>query len=341
MKNIKHLIIFLITINIFLFSCHNFKEPQLVKFSGRIFGSSYSISYYDVENRNLQHELDSLFKVFNHVFSIYDSSSMISRVNKNESVEPNDWFTEVFKTSKHIYAETQGCFDPTVAPLVNAWGFGFTNAENLNQKKIDSILKFVGFNKINIKDNKIIKEDSRVMLDFNALAPGYCSDVTGAFLEAKGIKSYLVEIGGEIASKGKKHDVSFWKVGIEKPTRNADDAQSIFQVVYVYNNALATSGNYRRYIEKDGKRYSHEIDPKTGYPASNNLLSVTVITDNCINADAYATALMVMGLDRALAFAENNPKMEAFFIYNDENNVLKTKETKGFEGMMEKKVSSQ
>ena len=168
------------------------------------------------------------------------------------------------------------------------------------------------------------------MLDFNAIAPGYCTDEMASFLESKSITSYLVEIGGEIASKGKKPDNSLWKVGIEKPTQSADDSQSVMQTLNISDKALATSGNYRKYFEKDGKRFSHEIDPKTGYPEENNLLSVTVITDRCILADAYATTFMVMGLEKAFAFAEKDKTLEAFFIYNDENNLVQTKYTKGF-----------
>jgi len=334
MKIIKFLL-FILLLNVSLISCNYFKKPQLVKFNGKAQGSTYSVSYYDTENRNFQNEIDSLLNKFNSVFSIYDSSSMISKTNRNESVELNDWFKDVFNTSEHIYKETYGCFDPTVAPLVNAWGFGSKRADNVNQKEIDSLLKFVGFNKIKIKDNIIVKEDKRVMLDFNAIAQGFCSDVIGSFLESKKIRSYIVEIGGEIVTKGEKQDGSLWKVGIEKPAQNADDAQSIFQVANVKNKALSTSGNYRKYIEKNGKRYSHEIDPKTGYPEENNLLSVTVVADKCITADAYATAFMVMGLEKAFTFAQKTPELEAFFIFSDGNKGMQTKATKGFRAMME------
>ena len=330
------LYIYILIISTILYSCSNVKEAELVKYSGKVFGSTFSISYYDTENRNFQKEIDSLFGRFNTVFSTYDSTSMISKINQNQSVELNDWFKEVFKISDSIYILTNGAFDPTVAPLVNAWGFGKTNAQNMSKTQIDSLLEFVGFNKIKIIGNKLSKNDNRLMLDFNAIAPGYCSDVIASFLESKSITSYLVEIGGEIASKGKKPDNSLWKVGIEKPTQSADDSQSVMQTLNISDKALATSGNYRKYFEKDGKRFSHEIDPKTGYPEENNLLSVTVITDRCILADAYATTFMVMGLEKAFAFAEKDKTLEAFFIYNDENNLVQTKYTKGFGEYMAK-----
>jgi len=326
--------IYIIILCTLLHSCNNAQEAQLVKYSGKVFGSTFSISYYDTENRNFQKEIDSLFGVFNQVFSTYDSTSMISRINQNQTVELNDWFKEIVKVSDSIYQLTNGAFDPTVGPLVNAWGFGKTEAINMNKNQVDSILKFVGFNKIQIKGNTLIKTDDRLMLDFNAIAPGYCSDIVASFLESKGITSYLVEIGGEIASKGKKPDKSLWIVGIEKPTQDANDSQSVMQALNVSDKALATSGNYRKYIEKDGKRLSHEIDPQTGYPEENNLLSVTVVTDKCILADAYATAFMVMGLEKAFEYAEKDKTIEAFFIYTDAKNMVQTKYTKGFETMI-------
>ena len=331
--------ILILSLQFFLTSCQSTcskcNEKHLIKFNGKALGTFYTVSYYDASEVNYQEGLDSLFSAFNHALSIYDSTSVISKVNRNEEVVLNAWFIEVFNLSKTIYASTGGYFDPSVAPLVNAWGFGFTNADEMTVEKIDSILTFVGFDKADIIDNKVVKKDLRLKLDFNAIAKGYCADVGARYLEGKGISSYLIEIGGEICSKGTKPDGSFWKIGIEKPALDALDGQDILQVINITDKALATSGNYRRYLEKDGKRISHTIDAKTGYPTENELLSVTVIANNCITADAYATAFMAMGLNKAFEFAENNPSIEAFFIFNAEDNSLKTKHTKGFSSYLE------
>ncbi len=326
---------FIIALCAVVLSCSQNKTKQLIKFNGTALGTFYSISYYDDKNRNFQSEIDSLFKVFNHTLSIYDSSSLISKINNNETQEPDAWFTYVFNRAKDIHKKTNGCFDPTVAPLVNAWGFGFKNAENITPQLIDSLLDFVGFDKINLTDGQIIKDDARIMLDFNAIAKGYCADIAAKFLLENGINSYLVEIGGEIASKGQKPDDSLWKIGIEEPTQNATDEQTVMQIIQLQNKALATSGNYRKYFEKNGKRYAHTIDPKTGHPSENNLLSATVLADDCITADAFATAFMVMGLEDAFQYAQKDSLIEAFFIYTDEHNMMKTKSTKGFEKYME------
>ena len=317
-----------------LSSCRN-KEAQLVKFDGKALGTFYTVSYYDIEGRNMKGSLDSLFDVFNHVLSVYDSTSLISMLNRNALFTPHEWFTEVFNVSKEIYDATSGAFDPSVGPLVNAWGFGFTDAESMTQEKVDSLLGFVGFNRLQITDGFVVKEDPRITLDFNAIAKGYCSDIAALYLESMGIDTYLIEIGGEIASKGHKPDGSPWKVGIERPSDNATDAQQVMQVIHISGKSLATSGNYRRYYEKDGKRYSHTIDPSTGYPAENDLMSVTVIADRCIVADAYATAFMVMGTEKAMAFASERRDIEAYFISTDAKGDLKISFTEGFGAYLE------
>ncbi len=329
---LKHIFIFGIAV-LLIYSCNN--VPQLVKYKGKALGTFYSISYYDVEGRNFQKETDSLFAEFNHVLSIYDSTSVISKINRNDPTTLHEWFVKVFNTSLQVYQSSEGCFDPTVGPLVNAWGFGFTNAEDMTQEKVDSLLKFVGFSKIKIANGKVIKEDNRITLDFNAVAKGYCSDVAAEFLTKKGITSYLVEIGGEIVSQGTKPDGSLWKIGIEKPSETAVSEQVVMQTIKISDKALATSGNYRKYYIKNGKRFAHTIDPFTGFPSDNSLLSATVIANDCITADAYATAFMVMGLEKAFAFASSHPELDAFFIYTDTDNKYQTKFTKGFEKYLE------
>ncbi|MDD3875221.1 MAG: FAD:protein FMN transferase [Bacteroidales bacterium] len=334
MKKVNIKLLFFLAI-LSLTTCKNNTELKLVKFEGRALGTYYSISYYEPQGQNYQKSIDSLFLEFNNSLSIYDSNSVISKINSNKDLTTDSWLETVFNKAAIVYDETNGIFDPTVAPLVNAWGFGFTNAEEMTQEIVDSILVFVGFDKIRIENGRIIKHDPRVMLDFNAIAKGYCSDVAASFFEQKGINNYLVEIGGEIASKGQKPDGSTWRVGIEKPAEHSTDEQTVMQVIELKDNGLATSGNYRRYFEENGTRYSHSIDPHSGYPAQNNLLSVSVLANDCMTADAYATAFMVMGYDKILEFVNNHQELDVFIIYVNENNELKTFATKGFNEILE------
>jgi len=320
------------------FSCDNtLQKGTLIKFNGQALGTVYSISYYDTQNRNFQSEIESLFDSVNNVFSIYNENSFISNVNNNIIFEIGNykWFEEVFSVAKIVHTETGGAFDPTIAPLVNAWGFGKNKNINTDSINIDSLRQIVGFDKISISNGKIIKEDLCISLDFNAIAKGFCTDVAASYLKNMGIDNFLVEVGGEIASEGSKINNEPWRIGIEKPSNNAYDGQEVLQIIKIKDKAMATSGNYRRYYEKDGQRYAHTIDPKTGHPVENNLLSVTVIADKCVFADAYATAFMVLGVKNTLEFANNNNTIDAFMIYTDENNDLKTIMSTGFQKILE------
>jgi thiamine biosynthesis lipoprotein len=228
------------------------------------------------------------------------------------------YFIACFNKAKEVWKNTNGAFDPTIYPLVNAWGFGPGKKQKLEKEKIDSILKFVGFDLIKLKGNKVVKKDPRVALDFNAFAQGYSVDVVSEFLNSKGITSYIVEIGGEVYAKGKKPNGDNWSIGIEKPIDNKDSANPLKAVAKLENLAIATSGNYRRFIIEDGMRYVHHIDPKTGYPTKNNLLSASVFAKECISSDANATGILVMGIEKAKKFLGAHKELMAYLIYSDD-----------------------
>ena len=217
-----------------------------------------------------------------------------------------------------MWKNTDGAFDPTVYPLVNAWGFGPGKKQKIEKTKIDSILKFVGFNLITLKGKTVIKKDPRVALDFNAFAQGYSVDVVSEFLNSKGISAYIVEIGGEVYAKGKKPSGDNWTIGIEKPIDNKASENPLKAIVKLENLAIATSGNYRRFVIEDGIKYAHHIDPKTGYPTKNNLLSASIFAKECISSDANATGVLVMGFEKAKVFLQKHPELQAYLIYSDD-----------------------
>ncbi len=291
------------------------RGPQMITIRGVVFGTYYSIIYYDDEARVLQESIDSIFQDFNRSLSFYDPQSLLSKVNRNETTLVDDYFKAVFRRAEEISNATNGAFDATVYPLVNAWGFGVDQRAIITDEKVDSLMQFVGFEKISLDENRIVKKEEGVKLDFNAIAKGYAADVIGLFLESKGITSFMVEIGGDLVARGKKPDGTKWRIGLEIPAKSLDATQEWHYFVEVFNQGLATSGDYRRYIEQDGKRYSHTIDPRTGYPVQHNLMSVSVFAEDAMSADAYATAFMVMGLDAAIAFVEDRSDMEAYFIF--------------------------
>ena len=310
-------------------------EPQPEKLQGTAQGTYYSIIYYDLRHRNLKQQIDSLLDAYDQSVSLWVPESVLSRINRNDdSVVLDDWFIGNFKYAQQVSETTGGAFDCTVEPLVKAWGFGFDATTHVDSAIVDSILKFTGFEKIALKDGKIVKADPRVKLDFNAIAQGYSVDVVAGFLERKGINNYLIDIGGEIKAKGEKPGGKLWRVGIEKPAAHKEDDRVLKAVIGLRNQSVATSGNYRKYYEKNGVRYSHTINPKTGYPVKHSLLSVSVVADNTALADAYATSFMVMGLEKSRSFVENDSLLEAFFIYSDSSGKNKTYATPGFEKLI-------
>jgi thiamine biosynthesis lipoprotein len=309
-------------------------KSNTVYITGYAQGTTYSIQYVDSLQRDFSFSIDSLLIRFDSSLSIYKPNSIISQINQTDTFVTTDTlFIHCFKKAKEVWQNTEGYFDPTVAPLVNAFGFGFENIENVNDKLLDSLRQLVGFEKIQLINDSIFIKPQKVMLDFNALAQGYSVDVVAGFLNKKGIRNYLVEIGGELKASGKTEKGQYWRVGVEKPVENNDNHE-LSAVVELNNQALATSGNYRKFYEKDGVKYTHTIHPKTGKPVISNILSATVVAKNCIDADAYATAFMVMGLNNAKLFVSQQSNLEALLIYN-ENNKLKTWVSEGLTNQME------
>ena len=309
---------------IFFFSCNQHDRTIYVR--GEAQGTTYNITYSAPEKTNYKNEIDSLFKAVDQSLSTYVPGSIISRINRNDTgVVADKYFIDVFRKAQEISQQTNGAFDVTVAPIVNAWGFGFTKRARIDSATIDSLLRFVGYQKIKLEGGAIVKTNPGMMLDFNAIAQGYTVDVLSSFLENKGINNYLVELGGEVRTKGKKNNGEDWKIGIDQPNETYTDGRPLKAIVSLKNKALATSGNYRKFYVENGRKYAHIIDPHTGYPAKHNLLSATVIANDCMTADAFATAFMVMGLEKAKQFLSKDKQLglEVFFIY-DEQGTWKT-----------------
>lgn len=326
MKRTKYIFLVLLAaaITFLVYEGRQNQPMEYQKDQGRIFGTLYHISY-DYP-KNLQTEIEAELQAFDKSLSPFNPNSIITRINNNDtSVVADKWFTNVFVTGKKVSDVTNGAFDYTVAPLVNLWGFGFKKSDEVTEAAVDSILHFVGYNKVRLVDGKVIKEDSRTMIDGSAIAKGYACDVVADLLRSKGIINFMVEIGGELVAGGVNEKGNLWRVGINKPIDDSTSMVSeIEEVVELSNMAMATSGNYRNFYVKDGKKYAHTINPKSGYPIQHNLLSSTVVALDCITADAYATAFMVLGMEESLKIVDADPAIEAFFIYTDENGKYST-----------------
>lgn len=320
------------------YSCNHVEKPQKIMFGGEIQGTYYAVTYFENDSVSYQREIDSLLKDFDNTASLWVENSIISRVNRNESdVVLNDHFIELFELSKKVSENTGGAFDITVGPLISAWGFGFSDRIKVDKYIVDSLLPLINFKVVSLSEGKIIKDNPGIKFDFNAIAQGYSVDLVAGFLQSKGINNYIVDIGGEVVANGNKPDGSLWKVGIEKPTETKDSERTLKAIVSLENKSLATSGSYRKYYEEDGVRYSHTINPKTGYPVTHSLLSVSVLAENTTIADAYATAFMVMGFEESIKFLEGNQELEAYFIYS-EKDILKTYCTKGLQEILKEEI---
>lgn len=318
--------IFLIIVSFILFVQCKEESNNIIKIAGEAQGTTYHITWLSKDDLNYKREIDSLLKALDLSLSTYVPASIISRINRNDTgVIADKYFAEVFNKSVEVSEKTGGLFDVTVGPVINAWGFGFTKKASVDSAMIDSLLDFVGYRMVRLEGRKLVKTKARMIIDFNAIAQGYSVDVLASFLESKGIINYLVELGGEVKAKGKKNNNEYWRVGIDQPNETATDERPLQAVVQLRDRALATSGNYRKFYIENGKKYSHIINPQTGYPAKHNLLSATVIAGDCTTADAYATAFMVMGLEKSKQFLSENKdlNLEVYFIY-DENGVWKT-----------------
>ena len=305
-----------------LISCA--KQPQKIKYEGITQGSYFSITYYDEEGRSFEHEIDSIFREVDNAVSLWNENSIIRKVNRNENVVVNQIFKDNFEWARKASEFSDGAFDATIGPLVSAWGFHYKKELEMTPEMVDSIKQLVDYHKIDIVDDRVIKANPNMTLDFNAVAQGYTTDLIGKFLETKGIGNYLVDVGGEIFAKGTKPNGEMWTIGIEKPVENYDSERSVQIKINLKDKGIVTSGNYRKYIEKNGVRYSHSIDPKTGYPVEQNLLSATVIADNASWADCLATICMLVGKEKASKLLETQDGIEAYFIFVDDYGKLRT-----------------
>ena len=296
------------------------------KDQGFIFGTTYTVTYQSEDN--LKNEIEAELLKVDSTLSMFNKKSVISKVNSHTSstqFNVNEMFAEVFNLAQSISKETGGAFDITVAPLVNAWGFGFKSGNMPTKEQVDSIRQYVGYQKISIDSLTrhsdewqywVKKSSPNVMLDCSAIAKGYGADKVARFLTQKGIKNFMVEIGGEVVTKGISSKRVPWKIGVTKPVDDSLSTDGELQTVLnVTDKAMATSGNYRNFYYKNGKKYAHTIDPATGYPVQHSLLSATVLAKDCATADAYATSFMVMGMEKARKLLENHPELMAYFIF--------------------------
>lgn len=297
-------------------------------------GTTYHITYESPDGTHMHEGIVKTMKKVDHSLSTFDPNSIISKVNQNRDTILDECFLSVYRKAMEISGITDGAFDITVAPLVNAWGFGFKNKENITPELIDSLKQLVGYKKIQLVNGKIVKQHPGTMLDCNALAEGYMCDLVAGYLAEQGCKNYMVEIGGEVVALGKNPKGTYWKIGISKPDDNNIINQELEAIVQLKDKALATSGNYHKFYIENGKKYAHEINPKTGYPAQSNLLSATVLADSCMVADAFATAFMVSGLEKSIEMVNSRNDLEAYFIYADENGNYKTYASGGFKLML-------
>ncbi len=320
-----------------IISCNREEQKNFLFLEGFTQGTSYHIAYNSPDSVDYHEDLKEIFRQIDNSMSVYNPSSVISSINRNENgYEMDDYFISVFERSQEMSEKTGGAFDITVGPLVNAWGFGFTERENINQQLIDSLLQVVGWEKVRLVDRSVEKDHPDIMLDVNAIAKGYTVDVVAEYLDSKGVDDYMVEIGGEIRLKGTNRDNILWRIGVDKPV---DDpmatSRDLQEVLQLTGKSIATSGNYRKFYVKDGQKFAHTINPETGYPVQHNLLSATVVASATMDADAWATAFMVMGLKESMEVANSQPDLEAYFIY-DLNGVSAVAYTDGFEELIRK-----
>lgn len=306
---------FLVFAILFIVVYSDNKKENYYHNQGYIFGTYYNIRYS--ARHNLEQGILQTLNDFDYSLSTFNKQSTISLINQNESSKTDHYFRQMYTKATEINALSNGAFDLTVAPLVNAWGFGFQNKENVNKQLIDSLMHYVGMEKIYLTDDTLVKSDERIMLDASAIAKGQACDVVAEYLKKQGCKNLLVDIGGEVVLQGKNQNAEPWRVGITKPQDNLTASQNEIQdIISSTSLAMATSGNYRQFYIENGVRRSHTIDPRNGYPVNHSLLSATVIAEDCMSADALATACMVLGKDSALRMIEQRPQTECYLIYS-------------------------
>lgn len=316
------------------------KKPNVdyIHNEGQTQGTYYTATYLQPEGIDLQKKMEERLHQFDLSLSTYDSTSIISRINQNDtSVRTDADFEQMFKAARQVSEHTHGAFDITVGPLVKAWGFGFGNTGHSKTPDVSKILPYVGFRKVRIENHQFLKDNPGIMIDANAIAQGFSSDIIAKLLDDNACENYMIEIGGEIVCKGLNPKGEKWRIGIDKPVDDSTNSNTELQtIVSITNMALTTSGNYRKFYNKDGKKYAHTIDPHSGYPVVHNLLSATVTAPSCMLADAYATAFMVMGVDSSLAICKRTPEMDCYLIYTDDKGKNQVIYTDGFKKYLTK-----
>lgn len=324
MKRLSTIGLTFMLVSILLSGCKDKQEKKEIKASGyqltqvQIFNTSANFKYE--YGQSLHQEITLLLDSFDRSLNPFNPKSIIHQVNNNQPVELNDWFIYVFEKAQGISRLTGGMYDITAAPLINLWGFGYDKTKEASPAAIDSVRQFVGYDKIQLKDRQIVKTDPRIQLNASSLAKGFAVDLVAELFDSYRINNYMVEIGGEVRAKGINEKGETWRIGIAKPIDdNTGTINEYQEIISLTDKAMATSGNTRNYYIKEGKKYAHTINPLTGYPSENRLLSTTVIYPDCITADAFATAFMAMGLDNAMALADKIQDLEYVFIYLDEN----------------------
>ena len=312
--------IILLAILAWITSCNPVSKGEYYALQGFTQGTTYSINYQHASLSDLQEEIDSILRLFDSSLSSYESNSIISGINRNDpGILTDSMFRTVFRESSRVYQVSGGAFDITLAPLINAWGFGPGQQQDVDSAMVDSLLQYVGMDKVSLVGDQVYKTNPNVKLNVNAIAQGYSVDVVASYLKDLGCKNYMVEIGGEIRTRGMNPKGNFWRIGVDRPEEgNMIPGKQLQVIISMHNRSLATSGNYRKFYEKDGVMITHSIDPATGFPKASNLLSVSILTEACMTADAYATACMVLGLEKAKVFVENEKGVDAYFIYGDE-----------------------
>lgn len=315
--------------------CQPKEDLQYNKIEGFAQGTSYHITYAMTDSIDLQASIDSILRDFDLSLSSYIPESVLSRLNRNETDQVDQRFKRLYEVAVKVNRQSGGAFDLTVMPLVNAWGFGPGRKMNVDSSLIDSLLQYVGMEKIRLEGNKLIKSNPGISIDVNAIAQGQSVDEVALYLESLGCNNYMVEIGGEVRTLGKNPKGQIWKIGIDRPEfGNSIPGLSLQAIVKLKNKSLATSGNYRKFYEENGVKFTHSIDPSTGYPARQEILSATIVCDECIDADAYATACMVMGLEKSKVMLSALKGVEAYLIYGDPEGNYQVYSTEGFKPML-------
>ena len=299
------------------------RDMPYQKYSGSIFGTFYTVTYQSEYDYRL--EIEAVLKQVDAEFSMFNEQSTVSRFNRGEQPKLSPMFLEVYRLACTVAENTNGAFDPTVAPLVNAWGFGFKHEQMPTRQQVDSLLHFVGMRHLELDERQglLRKDHPHTMLDFSAIAKGFGVDQVARLLHKHDVRNYMVEIGGEVVTQGISPNRVPWRIGVTKPTDDSLSVNGELQAVLsVTDRAMATSGNYRNFYYKGGRKYAHTINPLTGYPVQHSLLSATVLAPDCATADAYATSFMVMGIQRAKELLARHNELKAYFIYTDEHGQL-------------------